>query len=217
MSRTTSKVSHFQVGQFIVMKNSFSRSRFFRLHEVFPFLLISQSSIGIVIEIDAPHRILYHVFHNPVRRKDLCRGRNFISLKLTFLGKHLILAFTDVELVKPANQFRRTKLFVGDKLGLVQEVNKAIFSQNIGGKQQFSIVLHSAKAALQDRVGMAPCHQKHSKLFSNFRIVIKQFQKVTLTRLLHWRKEPLPGLVYNLRGMCRIGVCTYRFAKSVLL
>jgi len=154
------------------MKNSFSRSRFCRLHEVLPFLLISQSGIGIVIEIDASHRILYHVLHNPVRCKNLCGGRNFISFKLTFLGKYLIFAFTDVELIKPANQFRRTKLFVGDKLGVVQEIDKTILRQNISGKQQFSIVLHSAKAALQDRVGMAPCHQKHSKLFSNFRIVI---------------------------------------------
>ena len=199
------------------MKNSFSRSRFCRLHEVLPFLLISQSGIGIVIEIDTSHRILHHVLHNPVRRKNLRGGRNLISLKLTFLGKHLILTFTDVELIKPTNQFGRAKLFVGDKLSVVQEVDKTILHQNIGGKQQFSIVLHSAKATLQDRVGMAPCHQKHSKLFSNFRIVIKEFQKVTLARLLHWREKPLPGLVYNLRGMCRVGVCTYRFAKSVLL
>ena len=100
---------------------------------------------------------------------------------------------------------------------MVQEVDKAILRQNIGRKQQFGRIFHRAEAALQDGVGMTPCHQKYGKLLGDLRIVVEQFQKVALRSLLHRWEKSLTGLVHYLRSARRVSVCTYRFAESVLL
>src|SRR5574344_512708 len=91
--------------------------RGFLFYQVFPLLMESSSS-RIVIEINASHCVLHHVLHNPVGREYLSGSRNFIGLELAFLGKYLILALGDIELIEPANQFGRMKVFVRDKFGM---------------------------------------------------------------------------------------------------
>ena len=85
------------------------------MNQIFPLRDELSGSTGIVVKIYAPDGVLHHVLHNPVGREDLCGSRNLVSLELALLGKHLVLALRDIELIEPANQFWRTEVIVGDE------------------------------------------------------------------------------------------------------
>ena len=103
------------------------------MNQIFPLRFELSGSAGIIVKIDAPDGVLHHVLHNPVGREDLCGSRNLVSLELTLLGKHLVLALRDIELVEPAYQFWRMEVSVCDELRMIQQVDKASLCQNIIG------------------------------------------------------------------------------------
>ena len=85
--------------------------------------------VGVVVEIDAPYGVLHHVLHNPVGRENLSGGRNLVSLEFALLGKHLVLALGDIELVEPADEFGRTVVGIGDEVCVVDRWSSSFTTQ----------------------------------------------------------------------------------------
>ena len=136
MSGTASRIQHFHRFDIRDFQFCLFRYRFGRFDQILPAFF--QITIRVIIQINAPDRVLYHIFHDPIRRKDLCRCRNILCFRFLFVlesGKHLVFLFRDIELVKPTDQFRLPVVFIRDKIRMIQQINKTAFRQDIGRQQ----------------------------------------------------------------------------------
>ena len=86
------------------LKNSIFGCGLGRFHQVLHALL-NLVGIGVVIQIDTPNGVLYHVFHDPVWRENLRSRRNLVRCVLALLCKDFVLFLGDIELIEPANEF----------------------------------------------------------------------------------------------------------------
>ena len=215
MARSASQIRHPQVGQFGIAVTAFLRCRF-SFHPISP-LPLRLLGIRIVIPINPPQGILHHILHNPIGREDLGCRRNLVRLELAFLGKHLILAFRDIELVEPAYQFRGTVVLLGNKVGMVEHVHKTALAQDVDRQHQFRVVLHAPETSLHQRVLMAPGHHQKRELLGGLGIVFQQFQQTRPFRLRHTGQASPPGIVHYTGGAHLVHELDYRLAQAVFL
>ena len=121
----------------------------------------------------------------------MCGGRNLVRLELALLGKHLVLALGDVELIEPADEFRRAKILLGDKLRVVEQIHKPALGEDVGGQEQFGVVADAPKTLVDDGIPMAVCHNEQGKLLIGLAVIFEEGGEFAQAVGIHLRQATL--------------------------
>ena len=84
VTRARCKVSKLQLLKVIIVKDVIFGSWLAWLNKIFPVLL-NIFLVWIVVKVNAPDGILYHILHNPVRRKNLSGSRDVLCFSFLAL------------------------------------------------------------------------------------------------------------------------------------
>ena len=198
VARTASKVGTSQLMDVIKLEDAVGRRLLGRLHQILHPLL--NLRIRVVVQIDASHRVLHHVLHNPVGRKDLRSCWNILRLRLLALlerGKHIVLLLSNIELIEPAYQFGRMKILLADKGRIVEHTHKATFRQDVLWQKQLCVVGNGSEALVDDRILMAISHYEQGELLVGLAVVVKESHQFVMHVGCHLRHTSLARLANN--------------------
>ncbi len=213
MTGATGKVGNGKLGKVVHLQRLATR---WRINQILHVVL--HLAIRIVVNIDAPHRVLHHIFHNPVWSEYLRGWGNLISIVLALFRKSLRLAVGDIELVKPADKFSRAKIIVLDKCRIVKHTHKATLRQNILWQKQLRVVCNIAKTLVDNRILMAVSHDEQGKLLVGFAVVVEQLHQFAAHVIRHLRHTSLSCLAHDDRYTHILTfVCQDRRYKTLLL
>ncbi len=201
MTRAAGRVEQGQVLQFPVAEDCILLCRFCGSDEIVHGVFKRRA--GLVVQVDTPEGVLHHVFHYPVRREYLRCRRNVIRLHLLTFSQfpvYLVLALSVVELIEPAQQFRRLVVLVGDERRVVEHIQEAVTLQYVARQQQLRIVDSRSEAALDDRSGVAEGDDQQGELLVCLSRVANDAHKPQLLRLAHPGKPALSCLAHYVRN-----------------